>query len=70
MCLRHSGEIRVAAAVRFSLSSRLQCCNYVSKLTRKGPVLHPEFRTHIFPGGRAPSQSDEMDIHFCSIAPS
>ena len=34
------------------------------KLTRKGPVLHPEFRTHIFPGGRAPSQSDEMDIHF------
>ena len=39
------------------------------QLTRKPPQLHPEFRTHIFPGGRAPSQSDEMDIHFSLVAP-
>ena len=37
------------------------------KLTRKRPELNPEFRTHIFPGGRADSRSDEMDIQFCLI---
>ena len=39
----------------------------ILKLTRKRPELNPEFRTHIFPGGRADSRSDEMDIHFCLI---
>jgi hypothetical protein len=28
-----------------------------------------DFSPHIFSGERAPSLSDEMDIHFCSIGP-
>jgi hypothetical protein len=43
---------------------------FIWELTRKLPELEVAFWPHIFPGERAPSQSDGMDINFCSIVPS
>ena len=38
-------------------------------LTRKLPEHEVKFWLHVFPGERAPSQSDEIDIHFSLVAP-
>ncbi len=43
---------------------------YHFDLTRKVPELELAVWPHIFPGERPWSQSDEMDIHFCGVAPS